>query len=79
MDREQARKLMEENPTVKALAEEREILWLNPKLAKFNDVRGSLPLSMADVDDAEARLERFAPFIMKKFPETAEARGIIES
>ena len=79
MDREQARKLMEENPTVKALAEEREILWLNPKLAKFDDVRGSLPLSMADVDDAEARLERFAPFIMKKFPETAEARGIIES
>lgn len=79
MDREQARRLMEENPTVKALAEEREILWLNPKLAKFNDVRGSLPLSMADVDDAEARLERFAPFIMKKFPETAEARGIIES
>ena len=79
MDREQARKLMEENPIVKALAEEREILWLNPKLAKFDDVRGSLPLSMADVDDAEARLERFAPFIMKKFPETAEARGIIES
>ena len=79
MDMEQARKLMEENPTVKAIAEEREILWLNPKLAKFNDARGSLPLSMADVDDAEARLERFAPFIMKKFHETAEARGIIES
>lgn len=79
MDKEQVRKLMEENPTVKALAEEREILWLNPKLASFETARGGLPLSMADVDDAEARLARFAPFIMKKFPETAEAGGIIES
>lgn len=79
MDKEQVRKLMEENPTVRALAEEREILWLNPKLASFETARGSLPLSMADVDDAEARLARFAPFIMKKFPETAEAGGIIES
>lgn len=79
MDKEQVRKLMEENPTVRALAEEREILWLNPKLASFETARGGLPLSMADVDDAEARLARFAPFIMKKFPETAEAGGIIES
>ena len=79
MDKEQVRKLMEENPTVRALAEEREILWLNPKLASFETARGSLPLSMADADDAEARLARFAPFIMKKFPETAEAGGIIES
>ena len=79
MDKEQVRKLMEENPTVRALAEEREILWLNPKLASFETARGGLPLSMADIDDAEARLARFAPFIMKKFPETAEAGGIIES
>lgn len=79
MDKEQIKKLVEENTTVKALAEEREIFWLNPKLEKFDDARGSLPLSMADVDDAEARLARFAPFIMKKFPETAAARGIIES
>ena len=79
MDKEQVRKLIEENPTVRALAEEREILWLNPKLASFETARGSLPLSMADADDAEARLARFAPFIMKKFPETAEAGGIIES
>lgn len=79
MDDMQVRKLMEENPTVRALAEEREILWLNSKLASFEKARGGLPLSMADVDDAEARLARFAPFIMKKFPETAEAGGIIES
>ena len=34
---------------------------------------------MKDVDDAEARLERFAPFIMKCFPETKPRNGLIES
>lgn len=36
-------------------------------------------LTMADVEDAEARLQRFAPFIMKCFPETKDRGGIIES
>ena len=34
---------------------------------------------MADIEDAERRLERFAPFIMKCFPETEDRNGIIES
>ncbi len=79
MEKDDIRRLIEENPAVGALAAEREILWLNPKLAKFEDVRASLPLSAGDVGDAEARLARFAPFIMKKFPETAQSRGVIES
>ncbi len=33
----------------------------------------------ADVEDAEARLRRFAPWIALRFPETAAAGGIIES
>lgn len=76
---DEIRSLTENNPTVNALAAEREIMWLNPKLEPFAKAREKLPLSLADVDDAEARLARFAPFIMKKFPETAASRGIIES
>ena len=38
-----------------------------------------IELGMEDVEDAERRLERFAPFIMKCFPETKEKNGIIES
>lgn len=34
---------------------------------------------MKDIEDAEARLLRFAPFIMKCFPETEAQGGIIES
>ena len=38
-----------------------------------------IELTMADVDDAEQRLKRFAPFIMKCFPETKDRNGMIES
>ena len=34
---------------------------------------------MADILDAEARLQRFAPFIRERFPETAPRGGLIES
>ena len=37
-----------------------------------------IELTMAD-DDAEQRLKRFAPFIMKCFPETKDRNGLIES
>lgn len=36
-------------------------------------------LTKADVDDAHARLNRFAPYLAKAFPETAATGGIIES
>ena len=39
----------------------------------------AVKLTMADVDDAEARLQRFAPFIKRCFPETDAADGMIES
>ena len=72
--------LAEKAPVVKQIAAGEEVVWVNPKKAsRFADVQGSLPLSMADVKDAADRLDRFAPFIMKKFPETAPRHGLIES
>lgn len=72
--------LAEKAPVVKQIAAGEEVVWVNPKKAsRFADVQGSLPLSMADVKDAADRLDRFAPFIMKKFPETASRHGLIES
>ena len=35
-------------------------------------------LGMRDVEDAAARLARFAPYLAKAFPETAKSGGIIE-
>lgn len=49
------------------------------RIAALGIALAALPLTRTDVDDAEARLERFAPFIKKVFPETAADRGLIES
>ena len=57
----------------------KEIIWINPDKTDFISACEDTELSMKDIDDAEDRLKRFAPFIMKCFPETKEQGGIIES
>lgn len=68
---------LDNNPVVRDLRETKEILWLNPDHVPF--AQAQLALTAADIDDAERRLQRFAPLIMKHFPETIPAQGIIES
>jgi D-serine dehydratase len=55
-----------------------EVWWENPACV---ETTASLPLKLGidDVEDAERRLRRFAPYIAKAFPETRETGGIIES
>ena len=69
--------LIRKAPVVKDIHARVETTWLNPNVLPIS--RQNLPLSGADIDEAEARLGRFAPFIMKRFPETAPRNGIIES
>ena len=64
---------------VRELQLRHESAWMNPNVGSADAALAALPLTRADVDDAEARLERFAPFIKKVFPETAADRGLIES
>jgi D-serine dehydratase len=66
-------------PIVKNLAAAKECAWLNPNLVDARSALAKLPVSEADVEDARARLLRFAPFISRRFPETKEAGGLIES
>lgn len=56
-----------------------EIIWLNPKIEKFQTGIQKSFLTQEDVRDAEERLNRFAPYIAKVFPETRDMNGIIES
>ena len=62
-------------PVLEDLAAARETVWTNPALLPAQEALASLPLTMDDVDDAEARLARFAPFIEAAFPETAPQGG----
>ncbi len=66
-------------PILVNIADNEEVVWINPDKTSFEKSMEDCELSMKDIDDAEARLQRFAPFIMKCFPETREQNGIIES
>ena len=67
------------NETVEKIAGKKEFVWINPNEIDYSEYEKELPMSDDDLKDAEARLARFAPFIKKVFPETAETNGIIES
>ena len=79
MQKELLEELMEKVPLLKEIGEEKEVAWINPHKIPFSDAKENSELTMADIEDAERRLERFAPFIMKCFPETEDRNGIIES
>lgn len=64
---------------LKQVAEGKEVVWINENLEKTADALAKINITMADIDDAEARLARFAPFIKKAFPETEPTNGLIES
>ena len=56
-----------------------EACWRNDRQKTFEEGMKDCVLNMADVMDASARLERFAPFFRAAFPETEKTGGIIES
>ena len=52
------KKLMTAEPLVSQMADYKEILWFNPKLNQNN----LAPFTTKDIQEAEARLSRFAPY-----------------
>jgi D-serine dehydratase len=69
----------QEYPLLKQLIALQETSWFNPRIACAAEALADVRLNQADVDDASARLTRFAPYIARAFPETAASGGIIES
>lgn len=66
---------IEEWPLIGPMSEYQEVYWGNPEYGQ----EAELPFTREDIDEADARLDRFAPYIKKAFPETGEAGGMIES
>lgn len=79
MDAQQLLELMDRVPVLSRLAVGEQVEWANPLRRPMDEVRNAQVLGAADIDDAAARLERFAPLVMELFPETASRGGIIES
>ncbi len=76
---EMLKELIERSGVVADVAAAREVAWVNDKKTDTAAALSRVELTVADVDDAEARLTRFAPFIRKAFPETETLGGLIES
>lgn len=72
-------KLKNDYPLVRDLVDLKEVVWFNPNVTSTDQGLPYVGLTQNDVMDAQARLQRFAPYLMKAFPETALTEGIIES
>lgn len=67
------------HPLIRDLVALQETTWFNPGVASVVQAIGDVGLTAADVADASARLERFASYLQRAFPETRDSGGIIES
>lgn len=72
-------KLITDNPLVKKLINLEAVTWFNPQATTVEKGLPYVGLTAQDVADAEARLQRFAPYLCLAFPETQPTKGIIES
>jgi D-serine dehydratase len=68
---------VEELPQLNALIQGDEVFWVNPHFT-HKEVK-QFSLGQKEVNQAEARLVRFAPYLAKAFPVTEAQKGLIES
>ncbi|PQJ50397.1 D-serine ammonia-lyase [Vibrio jasicida] len=71
--------LVAEFPLVERLIGLEEVVWFNPNIATLEEGLPFVGLGAANIKDASERLKRFAPYLVKAFPETMASKGIIES
>ena len=61
------------------IKESEEVFWNNPLMKPVEEATQETNYSLKDIEDAEARLQRFASFIRVAYPETEATEGMIES
>ena len=75
MENAKMNSLIAQYPLVKDLVALKETTWFNPGTTSLAEGLPYVGLTEQDVQDAHARLSRFAPYLAKAFPETAATRG----
>lgn len=70
---------VQEFPLVQEMVDLKEIDWFNTKVKSVREALPDVGLTIEDIDEAAARLKRFAPYLAKVFPETRRQMGILES
>ncbi len=71
-------KFKKESPILQDIIDLKPVTWLNPNRKSMSEMP-SFPITMEDMLAAEKLWDRFAPFFVKAFRETAETKGILES
>lgn len=72
-------KLTTDFPLLNKMIALEELSWFNPNITSLEEALPYVGLGENDIEDASQRLSRFAPYLVKAFPETAVMNGIIES
>lgn len=71
--------LKQQFPLIEKLMQLEEVTWFNPNITNFKEGLPYVGLTQEDSQQAAERLQRFAPYLCKAFPETAITGGILES
>jgi len=72
-------RLEQDFPIVTRIKNGEEVFWINDSKKTFAEAILDSPLTLDDVLDASARLDRFASYFKVAFPETNKTNGIIKS
>ncbi len=72
-------KLVADFPLVSKMIALEELSWFNPNITTLHEGLPYVGLEQTNIQDASERLQRFAPYLVKAFPETSVTNGIIES
>lgn len=72
-------KYIAQQPSLANIRDQKPTFWPNPDRVPENEIWEHEKFGLKDIEAAEADLERYAPLIVKIFPETAKTDGIIES
>lgn len=70
---------IKEFPLLEKVMNLEEAVYINEAVCNTTPHTITEQLSLKDIEDASQRLERFAPYLQKAFPETQVSKGIIES
>ena len=61
---------IKDNLIVRELAGAGELAWINPGKLSWEEEKEVFEIRPEEIDDAQERLQRFAPLILRYFPET---------
>ena len=70
---------VEEFPLIQELIDLKETDWFNPAVLPAKEGLAKVGLTVADIDDAAARLKRWAAYLVEVFPAAHRTAGILES